>query len=206
MAPANGDTNHQSWMHCVISYLKRFKAIMKKSVLCGRTGAICILDLNATICIAVIFLKLSTVSFVSAKQEDDMKKSFRDNNVSFCLFDSITDAGKTLYYDPSTCWFYLKYYTTLSSNEFNSCNGEFDPTGNFTFIPNSPEQLEGLFLAQQNEILDGSTGTFAGTVVGPNHSWLDMTTGASIRDFSSTKRGGSNSKCKNFQGRFPRKD
>ncbi|KAI9495721.1 hypothetical protein BDB00DRAFT_927324 [Zychaea mexicana] len=95
------------------------------------------------------------------------------------------------------------------SNGFNACktiyniypvnlNGEYSVTGEITFIRNTASQLEGFSLAPQANVLDGTTGAFAGNIIGLSYGWRYYPTGVEIHDYAAAGDG-----CDEFQDCLP---
>ncbi|CEP11620.1 hypothetical protein [Parasitella parasitica] len=99
--------------------------------------------------------------------------------------------------------------TNHPSNGFNPCNviynvypvddnGAFMADGEFTFIRKTSNQLGGFVLAPRGHIVDGSTGNFAGTIVGKDYTWENLNAGVEIHDYASA--GGN---CDQYLGCIP---
>ncbi|KAK4514243.1 uncharacterized protein ATC70_001832 [Mucor velutinosus] len=95
------------------------------------------------------------------------------------------------------------------SNGFNPCNvilnvypveenGNDMPAGEITFLRKSASQLGGFSLAPRAHIVDGSTGNFAGTILGLDYTWENL--GAGVEIYAYESAGGN---CDQYKGCVP---
>ncbi|KAI8146472.1 hypothetical protein BJV82DRAFT_598680 [Fennellomyces sp. T-0311] len=75
-------------------------------------------------------------------------------------------------------------------------NGIFLRGGEFTLVRQTGSQLEGFSLAPRGHIRDGTTGNFAGTIVGYDYTWDQFPIGVEIHDYPAAN-------CASFVGCLP---
>ncbi|CEP12572.1 hypothetical protein [Parasitella parasitica] len=85
-------------------------------------------------------------------------------------------------------------YNFYPVNEY----GEYLPYGEFTLLRKTGSQLGGFTLAPRGHIIDGSTGNFAGNIVGLSYLWENANSGVEIHDY---KAAGGN--CDQYHGCIP---
>ncbi|KAL9551544.1 hypothetical protein MBANPS3_004213 [Mucor bainieri] len=77
-------------------------------------------------------------------------------------------------------------------------DGVFMPLGEFTLLRKTGSQLGGLTLAPRGHIIDGSTGNFAGNIVGLTYLWENSNAGTEIHNY---RAAGGN--CDMYHGCLP---
>ncbi|KAI8146464.1 hypothetical protein BJV82DRAFT_665430 [Fennellomyces sp. T-0311] len=92
------------------------------------------------------------------------------------------------------------FYACRTIYNFYPVNSEgiFSSAGEITVFRNTGGQLEGFTLAPRAHIRDGTTGAFAGTIIGLDYAWHYLTTGVELHDYAAA-----DDNCRIYDGCFP---
>ncbi|KAI7903523.1 uncharacterized protein BX663DRAFT_506748 [Cokeromyces recurvatus] len=77
-------------------------------------------------------------------------------------------------------------------------NGRYLSTGEFTLLRRTAYQLSGFILAPRGHIVDGSVGSFSGSIIGLDYTWENINVGVDIQDYHS-----SGGMCDQYMGCIP---
>ncbi|CEP19796.1 hypothetical protein [Parasitella parasitica] len=102
---------------------------------------------------------------------------------------SITLAGNQLSLQVDPCNSIMNFYPS-------DANGNYVEGGSFTIFRNTGGRVGGVILAPTADVVDSSTGSFAGQLVANNYGWNDN--GVFINDYA-----GAGGSCSYFSGCFP---